>query len=64
MNHRAYEVVSAAVFAVVCIVQLLRALNQWPVQIGDLQIPVWASWLAAVLAGLLAAWGVRLARGR
>ena len=64
MNHRPYEAASAAIFALVCILQLLRALNQWPVQIGEWQIPVWASWLAAVLAGSLAAWGVRLARGR
>jgi hypothetical protein len=64
MDHRLYDVASAVVFTLVCILQVLRALNQWPVQIGDWQIPVWASWLAALLAGLLATWGFRLARGR
>lgn len=64
MDHRSYDVASAVIFTLVCILQVLRALNQWPVQVGDWQIPLWASWLAAVLAGSLAAWGFRLASGR
>lgn len=64
MDHRSYEVASAVVFTLVSILQLLRALNQWPVEVGDWYVPLWASWLAAVLAGALAVWGFRLATRR
>jgi len=41
----------------------VRALNQWPVHVGTLEIPVWASWIAMVVAGSLCAWAFR-SRGR
>jgi hypothetical protein len=53
-----YTMVSAAVFGVVAVLQALRAAMQWPVQIGAWSIPVWASWLAALLAAGLCAWAV------
>lgn len=58
---RGYILVSGFVFAIVSLAQLTRALNQWPVQIGAWSVPVWISWLAFVVAGLLAACAVTLA---
>lgn len=57
-----YTLVSGAVFGVVAVMQALRAFNQWPVQIGTLAIPVWASWIAAVVAGSLCVWAFRSGR--
>jgi hypothetical protein len=49
-----YSRLAAAIFAIVAILQLLRALAGWPVTIGRTAIPVWASWVAFVIAGVLA----------
>jgi hypothetical protein len=58
-----YVVVSGAFFGVIAVLQAVRALNQWPVHVGTLEIPVWASWIAMVVAGGLCAWAFR-SRGR
>ena len=58
-----YVVVSGAIFGVVAVLQVVRALNQWPVHVGILEIPVWASWIAMLVAGGLCAWAFR-SRGR
>lgn len=54
-----YVVVSGAVFGVVAVIQAVRALYQWPLHVGTLEIPVWASWVAMVAAGGLCAWAFR-----
>ena len=54
-----YVVVSGAIFGVVALLQAVRAVNQWPVNIGSFEIPVWASWIAMVIAGSLCAWAFR-----
>ena len=54
-----YIVVSGLVFGVVALAQASRALMQLPVHIGSAEIPVWASWIAAVVAGSLCAWAFR-----
>lgn len=54
-----YAVVSGALFGVIAVLQAVRALYQWPVQIGDVDIPVWVSWVAVVVAGGLCVWAFR-----
>ena len=54
-----YVVVSGAIFGVVALLQAVRAVNQWPVNIGSFEIPVWASWILVVIAGSLCAWAFR-----
>ena len=56
---KTYITVSGAVFGVVAVVQALRAVMQLPVHVGTLEVPVWASWIAAVVAGSLAVWAFR-----
>lgn len=58
-----YVVVSGTVFGVVAVLQAVRALNQWPMLVGTFEIPVWASWVAMVVAGSLCAWAF-ISRGR
>jgi hypothetical protein len=62
MSIKLYAAVSGTIFAIVAVVQVVRAFNAWPVQIASLQIPVEVSWLAALGAGALAAWAFSVAR--
>ena len=54
-----YKLVSGIVFGVVAILQLVRAISEWPVQIGPYAIPVAFSWVAFVVAGALCVWAFR-----
>ncbi len=51
-----YVIISGVVFGVVALLQLVRAMCEWPVQIGNFNMPVWSSWLAALVAGSLCVW--------
>jgi hypothetical protein len=54
---RRYSALAATVFAIVAILQLIRALNGLPIVIGSVDVPVGASWVAFVGALLLAVLG-------
>jgi hypothetical protein len=54
-----YVVVSGVLFGVVAVHQAVRALYQWPVQIAGFDVPMWASWVAVVVAGSLCVWAFR-----
>jgi hypothetical protein len=51
-----YTIVSGVVFGLIALLQLVRAINQWPAQVGAYDVPVLFSWLAAIAAGALSAW--------
>lgn len=59
---RSYATVSIAVFTLVALVQVVRALAGFPIQIGPYSVPVAASWLIAVVTAALAFWGMRALR--
>ncbi len=61
MNKR-YATVSGVVFGLIAIGQALRAFNEWPVQVGSFEVPVGLSWIAAIVAGSLCAWGLQSTR--
>jgi hypothetical protein len=52
-----YPIISALIFSVAAIANLTRALKQWPVQVGPLKVPMFASWIAFPVATLMAIWG-------
>ena len=54
MDAKSYSRVAAIIFAVVALLQLFRALAGWDITVNGADVPLWASWLAAVVAGLLA----------
>jgi hypothetical protein len=54
METRSYSRVAAIVFAVIAALQLVRALSGWELTLNGAAIPLWASWLASVVAGALA----------
>ena len=51
-----YVVVSGVLFGVIAVLQAVRALYQWPVHVGGVDIPVWVSWVAMVVTGSLCVW--------
>ena len=54
-----YAVVSGVLFGVIAVLQAVRALYQWPVLVGGIDIPAWVSWVAVVVAGSLCMWAFR-----
>ena len=59
LHQRAYNTITAAIFAVIAALHLLRIVFGWPAQIGGWDVPQWLSWLAFVVAGALAWVGFR-----
>jgi hypothetical protein len=49
-----YTTAASVVFTLVAIAQLLRFALRWPVTIDGLDIPLWLSALACIIAGTLA----------
>jgi len=51
-----YALVSGIIFGIVAVLQAVRVLKQWSVQVGPISVPVWFSWVAVVVAGGLCVW--------
>jgi TRAP-type C4-dicarboxylate transport system permease small subunit len=60
MNAKIYFTVTMVVFGVVALLQLTRIVQDWTVIIGGEFVPMWASYVALVVAGGLAASAFRL----
>ena len=57
LNQKAYNTITAVLFLVIAALHLVRVIFSWPAQIGGLDIPLWASGPALVIAGALAYFG-------
>ena len=53
---RTYAVVSGLIFGIIALLQAARAVAELPVRVGGTEIPVFASWIAAVAAAGLCVW--------
>jgi len=63
MSARDYSRLAAIIFAIVALVQLVRAVSGWPITVGATHsIPLGASWVVCVVAGVLAWLGFNAAR--
>jgi hypothetical protein len=62
MQSRQYALVAAVIFAIVAIGHAARIFYGWPVVIGSIDIPMAVSWMAVVVAGLLAVAGFGTSR--
>jgi divalent metal cation (Fe/Co/Zn/Cd) transporter len=49
-----YSLLVALIFALVAILQIVRAVTRLPVTIGQTSIPIWVSWVACGVAVVLA----------
>ncbi len=56
--HR-YVLVSGLFLVLLACVQLLRLILGWRVTVAGVEIPLWASAVAALIAGSLAIWAFR-----
>ena len=54
MDAKSYSRIAAIIFAVIATLQLVRALAGWELTLNGGSVPLWASWLASVVAGALA----------
>jgi hypothetical protein len=63
MTARNFAQLAATIFAIVVVLHVVRVLAGWPVTIGTLSIPFWASWVAIPVAALLAWLGFKASRG-
>jgi len=49
------------IFLIVAILQVFRAVGKWPLQVFAFDIPIWVSWVTAVIAVYLFFEAFRLA---
>jgi hypothetical protein len=62
MMTKFYIAISAIIFAVVAVVHLVRIVQGWQIQLGDLGVAMSVSWAALVVSAALAVWGAVLLR--
>ena len=62
MEYKDYCVLSGVLFALVALAHLLRILYGMTVQIDELEIPMFVSWIGLVVPGTLAVWAFRISR--
>jgi len=58
MDARSYPRVAAIIFAIIAILHAACTREGWEVTLNGTAIPLWASWLASVVAGALALVGL------
>ncbi|HEX5774590.1 MAG TPA: hypothetical protein VFY28_01360 [Candidatus Paceibacterota bacterium] len=63
MNKKTYLSVTSVVFLVVALVHGWRVLSGSDLILGEMMIPMWASWVVVLVVGFLAYSGFRLNKG-
>lgn len=63
MDTRTFSLLASAIFALVAVAHLLRAVAGWPVVIDTTSVPLWVSWVACIAAAALAWLGYAAYRG-
>lgn len=59
MNHQSYMRAAGLIFLIVTLVHLWRVSMGYPATIGEMFVPVWASWVAIVVAAYMAYQGLK-----
>lgn len=54
MTANQYSLLAALIFALVAVLQIVRAVARLPITIGQTSIPIWGSWVACGVAIILA----------
>ena len=63
MTATQYSLLAALIFAVVAVLQIVRAVLGLPLSIGQISVPIWGSWVAGGVAFVLAWLGYSASRG-
>lgn len=56
-KRQKYYLITAIVFTIIAVVHLIRGFAGWEANMGGVDIPLWVSWVAVVIAGYLAVRG-------
>ena len=64
MSPKSYFLLTAIVFSIVSLIQLSRLVLGWQVVIDGWSAPMWVSWIAVVVAAVLAFFGFTLSRNQ
>jgi hypothetical protein len=59
---KSYIAISAIIFALVAVGHIIRIVQGWTVQVGEMGVAMSVSWMALVVSLVLAAWGAVLLR--
>jgi len=59
MSQKAFYATTGTIFLIIAVLHLLRILNSWPATISSFVVPIWASWVAVVIAGYLSYQGLK-----
>ena len=62
MSQKTFLSVAGAIFVVIAVLHLLRAILGWNAVIGSFAVPLWLSWVAVVVAAFLAYSAFKLAK--
>jgi hypothetical protein len=63
MTAKNYALLAALIFTVVAVLQFARAISGWPITVdATISIPLWLSWVACVVAAVLAWLGFNASR--
>ncbi|OGI76139.1 hypothetical protein A3C67_01700 [Candidatus Nomurabacteria bacterium RIFCSPHIGHO2_02_FULL_42_19] len=62
MTKNNFVSVASFIFLIVGVMHALRLFNGWEVQLGGLLVPMWASWVAVLLAAYLTFQGFHLSK--
>lgn len=60
MDRNTYVTVSGAIFAAIAVLHAARIAYGWSAEISGWVVPMWASWVALLIAGCLAVAAYRL----
>ena len=62
MSHKTFSLVTGMVFSVVALMHVVRIALGWQAVLAGWAVPMWVSWLGAVVPGFLAYQGFSLSR--
>ena len=64
MDKKTYYTIVSGIFGIITLAHIARVLYGWDAQIGDIVIPMWASYAAILIAGYLSIRGWQFAKGK
>ena len=53
MTIKTFCTLAAAIFALIALLQLIRIAMGWSITLNGIDVPLWASWIAVMVAGAL-----------
>lgn len=62
MSAKNFSLLTAVIFLLIFILHGLRLIYGWEAVIGTFAVPIWLSWLALIISGILAYQGFKLSK--